>query len=113
MTAAATKQNVALGAQSTHVTGSEAAFWGGDGGSYNPSSTRCLPQLPGPSSPNYLGGASSMIVESTPQGMNDFRDLYWDAKGSRRAEDRTWVTVFLPWFIFEEGYFEEVPRRLA
>jgi hypothetical protein len=108
-TAPATKQNVALGAQSTHVTGSEAAFWGGDGGLLQDILDALLPQLPGPSSPNYLGGASSMIVESTPQGMNDFRDLYWDAKEVGEANDRTWVTVFLPWFIFEEGYFEEVP----
>jgi hypothetical protein len=108
-TAAATKQNVALGAQSTHVTGSEAAFWGGDGGLLQPILDALLPQLPGPSSPNYLGGASSMIVESTPQGMNDFRDLYWDAKEVGESNDRTWVTVFLPWFLFEEGYYEEIP----
>jgi hypothetical protein len=50
-----------------------------------------------------------MIVESTPQGMNDFRDLYWDAKEVGESNDRTWVTVFLPWFLFEEGYYEEIP----
>lgn len=111
MTAAATKQNVALGAQSTHVTCSEAAFWGGDGGLLQPVLDAITPQLPGPASPNYLGGASSMIVESTPQGMNDFRDLYWDAKEVGESGDRTWVCVFLPWFIFEEGYFEEVPAH--
>lgn len=108
-TAAAAKQNVALGAQSTHIIGDEAAFWGGDGGLLQPILDALLPQLPGPSTPNYLGGASSMMVVSTPQGMNDFRDLYWDAKEVGEANDRTWVTVFLPWFIFEEGYFEEVP----
>jgi hypothetical protein len=108
-TAAAAKQNVALGAQSTHIVGDEAAFWGGDGGLLQPILDALLPQLPGPSTPNYLGGASSMMVVSTPQGMNDFRDLYWDAKDVGEANDRTWVTVFLPWFIFEEGYFEEVP----
>jgi hypothetical protein len=109
MTAAASKQNVALGAQSTHVTGSEAAFWGGDGGLLQPILDALLPQLPGPASPNYLGGASSMIVESTPQGMNDFRDLYWDAKEVGESQDRTWVTVFLPYFIFDDVYYEEVP----
>lgn len=108
-TAAAVKQNVALGAQSTHVTGSEAAFWGNDGGNLQPILDALLPQLPGPSSPNYLGGASSMIIESTPQGMNDFRDLYWDAKEVGESQDRTWLPIFLPYFIFEEGYFEEIP----
>ena len=109
-TAPATKQNVALGAQSTHVIGDEAAFWGGDGGLLQPILDALLPQLPGPSTPNYLGGASSMMVVSTPQGMNDFRDLYWDAKEVGESNDRTWVTVFLPWFLFEEGYFQEVPE---
>jgi hypothetical protein len=109
MTAPATKQNVALGAQSTHVTCSEGAFWGGDGSLLQPILDALLPQLPGEASPNYLGGASSMIVESTPQGMNDFRDLYWDAKEVGAANDRTWHPLFLPWFIFEEGYFAEVP----
>jgi hypothetical protein len=110
MTAAAAKQNVALGAQSTHVVGDEGAFWGGDGGLLQPILDALLPQLPGPSSPNYLYGRSSMMVVSTPQGMNDFRDLYWDAKDVGEASDRTWACVFLPWFIFEEGYFEEVPE---
>lgn len=109
MTAAATKQNVALGAQCTHVTASEAAFWGGDGGILQEILDALTPQLPGSSSPNYLRGRSSMIVESTPQGMNDFRDLYWDAKEVGESNDRTWLPIFLPWFIFEEGYFEKVP----
>jgi hypothetical protein len=109
MTAAAVKQNVALGAQATHVTCSEAAFWGGDGGIFQAILDALTPQLPGSSSPNYLGGFSSMIVESTPQGMNDFRDLYWDAKEVGESSDRTWLPIFLPWFIFEEGYYEEVP----
>jgi hypothetical protein len=108
-TAAAAKQNVALGKQSTHIIGDEAAFWGTDGGLLQPILDGLLPQLPGPSTPNYLGGASSMMVVSTPQGMNDFRDLYWNAKEVGEASDRTWVTVALYWFIFEEGYFEEVP----
>lgn len=109
MTAAAAKQNVALGAQSTHITGDEAAFWGGDGGLLQPILDALLPQLPGPSTPNYLEGKSSMMVVSTPQGMNDFRDLYWNAKEVGESNDRTWITVFLAWFVFEEGYFEEVP----
>jgi hypothetical protein len=108
-TAAAVKQNVALGAQSTHITGSEAAFWGGNGDLLTPILDALLPQLPGPASPNYLGGASSMILESTPQGMNDFETMYSRAKDVGVTKDRTWVTVFLPWFLFEEGYFDEVP----
>jgi hypothetical protein len=110
MTAAAAKQNVALGAQSTHITGDEAAFWGNGGDLLQPILDALLPQLPGPSTPNYLGGASSMMVVSTPQGMNDFRDLYWNAKEVGEVEDRTWITVFLAWFVFEEGYFDEVPE---
>jgi hypothetical protein len=113
MTAAAVKQNVALGAQSTHITADEAAFWGGDGGLLQPLLDALLPQLPGPSTPNYLGGASSMIVLSTPQGMNDFRDLYWNAKEVGEVEDRRWITLALYWFLFEEGYFEEVPDGWA
>lgn len=109
MTAAAVKQNVALGAQASHVTCSEAAFWGGKGDIFQEILDALMPQLPGESSPNYLGGFSSMIVESTPQGMNDFRDLYWDAKEVGVANDRTWLPIFLPWFIFEEGYYAEVP----
>lgn len=109
-TAAATKQNVALGEQATHVTCSEAAFWGGHGGILQEILDALTPQLPGASSPNYLKGRSSMIVESTPQGMNDFRDLYWDAKEVGESGDRKWLPIFLPWFIFEEGYFEKVPE---
>ena len=107
-TAAATKQNVALGQSCVHITCSEAAFWGGDGMILQDIIDALTPQLPGEASPNYLGGASSLIVESTPQGMNDFRDLYWDAK--EQTLDATWTCVFLPWFIFEEGYFAPVPE---
>ena len=107
MTAPATKQNVALGQSCVHITCSEAAFWGGTGDILQDILDALTPQLPGESSPNYLGGASSLMVESTPQGMNDFRDLYWDAK--EQTLDVTWTTVFLPWFIFEEGYFAPVP----
>jgi len=104
-TAPATKQNVALGSQCTHITASEAAFWP----ELFEILEALLPQLPDASSPNYLYGASSMIVESTPKGMNDFRDLYWEAKDVGEVEGRTWTCVFLPWFIFEEGYFDEIP----
>jgi hypothetical protein len=109
MTAAAVKQNAALGAQATHVTCSEAAFWAGKGDIFQEILDALTPQLPGESSPNYLKGRSSLIVESTPQGMNDFRDLYWDAKDVGVSNDRTWHPIFLPWFIFEEGYFAKVP----
>jgi hypothetical protein len=108
-TAAATNQNIAIGEQGTHVTCSEAAFWGGDGGILQEILDALTPQLPGEASPNYLKGRSSLIVESTPKGMNDFRDLYWDAKEVGESGDRTWTPIFLPWFIFEEGYFAKVP----
>lgn len=92
-----------LGFQGTHVTCSEAAFWGGDGNILQEILDALLPQLPPPSSPNYL--ESSMIIESTPNGMNDFRDMYWANRED--LEDAKWQTICLPWFIHEEEYFAE------
>lgn len=94
-----------LGFQGTHVTCSEAAFWNGDGDILEVILDALLPQLPPPASPNYL--ESSMIVESTPQGPNDFRDLYWANK--EQLTDAKWTIVFLPWYIHDEEYFSAAP----
>ena len=104
-TVVAKNPNSVLGFQGTHVTCSEAAFWGGDGNILQIILDALLPQLPPPASPNYL--ESSMIIESTPNGMNDFRDLYWANKDE--LQDAKWQTLVLPWFIHEEEYFHVPP----
>jgi hypothetical protein len=105
ITVVAKNPSSVLGFQSTHCSCSEAAFWGDKGDILQLILDALLPQLPPPSSPNYL--ESSMIVESTPQGMNDFRDLYWENRDDKL--DAKWSTIVLPWFIHDEEYFQPVP----
>lgn len=82
------------GFQGTHFSGSEAAFWP----KLNDLKDALLPQLPPPSSPRYYD--CSVIFESSPQGQNEFYDLWQLAKNP----DSEWESVFLPWFIQDDEY---------
>jgi hypothetical protein len=96
-----------LGFQGTHATCSEAAFWNGDGNDVLFAVLEALtPQLPQKHSPNYH--ESSLIVESTPQGVNDFHDLY-DENKDDDMPNKKWYTVLLPWFIYDEEFFDIPP----
>ena len=87
------------GFQGTHFSGSEAAFWR----KLNDLKDALLPQLPPPSSPRFLD--CSVIFESSPQGRNEFYDLYQLAKNPQSE----WECVFIPWFIQDDEYSMEVP----
>jgi hypothetical protein len=96
-----------LGFQGTHVNCSEAAFWNGNGEGVLFDILEALtPQLPQRSSPNYL--QSSLTVESTPNGMNDFHDL-WDENKDPDIPNRKWYTCFLPWWIYDDEFAVEPP----
>ena len=87
------------GFQGTHFSGSEAAFWP----KLNDLKDALLPQLPPPSSPKYL--ECSVIFESSPQGQNEFWQLYMLGKDPRSE----WESVFIPWFIQDDEYAMDIP----
>lgn len=82
------------GFQGTHFSGSECAFWP----KLNDLKDALLPQLPPPSSPRYLD--CSVIFESSPQGQNEFYDLYQLGKD----KESKWEAVFLPWIIQDDEF---------
>jgi hypothetical protein len=90
------------GQQVTHVLETESAMY--------PNSTELngalLPQLPTFGSEAIL--RSSVIIESTPKGQNEFHDMYMDAKNGRFEP---FTAVFFPWFLFEEQYCATAPQE--
>lgn len=88
------------GQQVTHVLETESAMY--------PNSEELngalLPQLPTFGSEACL--RSSVIIESTPKGQNEFHDMYMDAK---KGQFEPFIAVFFPWFLFEEQYSAESP----
>jgi hypothetical protein len=57
-----------------------------------------MPQLPAAGTPARL--QCSIIVESTPNGKNDFYDLWQQAC----SDDSEWCAQFLPWYVQEDEY---------
>lgn len=62
-----------------------------------------MPQLPAAGTPARL--SCSIIVESTPNGKNDFYELWQQACD----ENSEWDARFFPWFVQEDEYSLEPP----
>lgn len=90
------------GQQVTHVLETEHAMY------HDPDTLNgaLLPQLPQFGSEEWL--QSSVVIESTPKGQNEFYDLYMDAKEGRV---RKFGALFYPWFLFDEQYTAQLPPR--
>lgn len=88
------------GRSSAHVLLSELAFYP------DPESLMqaLLPQLPPVGS--EARKQCSVIVESTPNGNNFFRQLWDEAK----REDTEWMPIFLPWMVQEDEYSLPLPK---
>lgn len=63
-----------------------------------------MPQLPPVGS--EARKQCSVIIETTPNGKNDFYKLWQLAKQGNSE----WLAVFLPWFVLEDEYSLPVPR---
>jgi len=63
-----------------------------------------MPQLPAAGTPARL--QCTLIVESTPNGQNDFYEL-WRAQTESERSD--WDCVFLPWMVLDDEYSVEPP----
>jgi hypothetical protein len=63
-----------------------------------------MPQLPAAGTPARL--QCTLIVESTPNGQNDFYEL-WRAQSESERSD--WDCVFLPWMVLDDEYSLEPP----
>jgi hypothetical protein len=62
-----------------------------------------MPQLPAAGTPARL--QCSVLVESTPNGKNDFYDLWQHAE----SEDSEWCAKFFPWYVQEDEYSLDPP----
>lgn len=87
------------GFQGTHFSGSEAAFWP----SLNDLMDALLPQLPVPGTPAYL--SASVVLESSPNGQNEFYDKYQQALDP----ETEWEPIFLPWMVQDDEYTMKPP----
>jgi hypothetical protein len=67
-----------------------------------------LPSLPPVGSParKYC----SVIIESTPNGQNDFYDLWRDAVRDKDSPESEWFPLFVPWFIADDIYWKSAPE---
>jgi hypothetical protein len=63
-----------------------------------------MPQLPAAGTPARL--SCSVIVESTPNGKNDFYDLWQQANG----DSSEWLPRFYPWYVQDDEYSLTPPR---
>jgi hypothetical protein len=91
----------ARGARAKHLLFSEYAFYD----EAQALMDAITPQLPSIGSPARL--ECSIIIESTPNGQNDFYDL-WQLAKSGRSE---FVPVFLPWWLADDMYSVEAPQK--